>query len=98
MLWLVGQSSQLGLFLILGLRRTVLGPPTVSMGSVLFPTVLRVTLLCPPVHGGGVTLLISSPFRVVLETLVYLNIQLITCTDADIWVHLQEWAYGHVML
>lgn len=51
---------------------------------------------CPRGEGGG--LLISSPFlqRVGLEMLVYL--QLITCTDADIWVHFQEWAYGHVIL
>lgn len=51
-LWPFGQSSQLGLSLILNLRKTVLWPATVSMRSVLFPTVLRVTLLCPPVHGG----------------------------------------------
>lgn len=52
MLWPFGQSSQLGLSLILNLRRTVLWPTTVSMRSFLFPTVLRVTLLCPPVHRG----------------------------------------------
>lgn len=95
----VGQSS-VGTFPYL---RPPIGPTTVSVGSVLFPTVPRVTLLCPPVHEGGgghhpVNFFSFPSTCVSLETLVDLAIQLITCTDADIWVHWQEWAYGHVML